>query len=146
MIRLFGLSLVLAAAAMTPASSQPQPPSNQLMERAGWTFIALSDDTLVYMKDAAQPSGATRQVWTAYETLKPRDREGFAFRSVESLGEYDCGEGRTRVLRETFYDGPSLAGRTWQAPDFEVTEWAQPGTGSIGELRIAFACRERPLV
>ena len=81
-----------------------------------------------------------RRVITAYETLGPRDRGGFAFRSVESLSEYDCPAGASRVVAETFYAEPALKGKTWTMPGFVATAWAKPPEGSIGALRFSFAC------
>jgi hypothetical protein len=141
--------LVLAAASAAGARPDPRltaDPERKVMEKAGWTYIGVSDGVLVYMKDAIPGSAeGARRVVTAYEALTPRDREGFAFRSVESLGEFDCDQGRTRILRETFYKEPSLKGETWSKPDSVATDWTNAVEGSIGFLRVAFACRERPI-
>jgi hypothetical protein len=153
MARLFPLSVAAAAMlALTTAQAAhatvprlTADPEKKVLEKAGWTYIGLSDDVLVYMKDAIPAAtGGPRRVVTAYEALTPRDREGFSFRSVESLGEFDCENGRTRIIRETFYEQPSLKGQTWSKPDFVVTDWTEAVEGSIGFLRIAFACREKP--
>src|SRR5262245_3514973 len=80
-------------------------PEKKAMEKHGWTYIGMADGTLIYMKDAVPGSatGGAKRVLTAYETLSPQDHDGFTFRSVQSLGEFDCENGRTRVLRETFF-------------------------------------------
>ncbi len=100
----------------------------------------MSDGTDVYMRhDEAMP-GAVRKVWTAYELGEARDRGGFSFRSVKSLGEYDCDKRRTRVLGETFHAAPGLAGKDWAPEAFVITDWAEPAPGSVGDLRMEFAC------
>jgi hypothetical protein len=139
---------VLAALALTLtagpvfAADRPVDPGRRILEKAGWTFIGLSDDVLVYMKRARPAAGeaGVRRVLTAYETLAPRDREGFTFRSVESTSEYDCKAGRTRVVAETFFAQPGLKGKTWSMPGFVATPWVEAAQGSIGELRYSFAC------
>jgi hypothetical protein len=141
---------ILALTTVSPAAAKPDPrltadPERKVLEKAGWTYIGVSDDVLIYMKDAI-PAGAggARRVVTAYEALSPRDREGFAFRSVESLSEFDCDNGRSRIIRETFYEQPALKGQRWSKPESVSSDWTDTVEGSIGMLRIAFACREKP--
>lgn len=139
----------LAAAAMTaaavagPALAAATPQLNRLvLEAAGWDFIAMSDDTLVYMKDAGRAGPAYRQ-HTAYDSMKPRDHDGFAFRSVQSVDEFNCQEGRSRVVGQTFFANPNLKGKAFAPKDFKPTDWAQPKPGSVGDLRLDYACRDR---
>lgn len=140
---LLAAGLAAGAATATAAAVGPDDFESALV-KAGWTFIAVSDDTAVFMKDAAPATkGDARRVWTAYESRKVRDRDGFAFRSVQSLGEYDCANARSRTVDETFFAEPNLKGRTWKLPNFKPTEWASPPPGSVGDLRIGFACRAR---
>ena len=123
-----------------PAIHAPEPD----LERAGWTLVTASDETFVYMKDAPGGGiGSVRQAWTVYDSARKRDRAGFAFMSVKSLGEFDCGRRLARVLHETFHAERGLGGLAWEPPAFVVTDWAAPEDGSVGELRMAFACRAR---
>jgi hypothetical protein len=133
---------LLSVSEVAAAQAPPPDPGRRVLEKAGWTYIGLSDDVLVYMKKARPAVGESgvRRVLTAYETLTPRDREGFTFRSVQSLSEYDCKAMRTRVVAETFFASPGLKGKTWAMPDFVPTPWAPAAQGSIGELRYSFAC------
>jgi hypothetical protein len=141
---LLALATTQAAQAVTPRLTAD--PEKKVMERAGWTYIGVSDGVLIYMKDAVpSAAGGARRVVTAYEALSPRDHDGFAFRSVESLGEFDCVNGRSRIIRETFYEQPSLQGQTWSKQDSATTEWTDAVEGSVGMLRIAFACRDKPV-
>lgn len=142
--RLLMLGLCCAAWGVA-VRAQPtvQAPDSDL-ERAGWTLVTASDETFVYMKDAPGGGiGSVRQAWTVYDSVRKRDRAGFAFMSVKSLGEFDCGRRLARVLHETFHEARGLGGVTWEPPAFVVTEWAAPEGGSVGELRLAFACRAR---
>jgi hypothetical protein len=140
---LLAAALITVTASSAVSADRPPPdPGRRILEKAGWTYIGLSDDVLVYMKEAqpATGDGGVRRVLTGYETLSPRDRSGFTFRSVQSLSEYDCKAARTRVVAETFFAEPGLKGKTWIMPDFVATPWAEAAQGSIGELRYAFAC------
>jgi hypothetical protein len=135
-------ALMLIAGSALAADRPPHDPGRRVLEKSGWTYIGLSDDVLVYMKkaDPAVGEAGVRRLLTVYETLSPRDRSGFTFRSVQSLSEYDCAAMRTRVVAETFFAEPGLKGKTWTMPNFVATAWAQAAQGSIGELRYSFAC------
>jgi hypothetical protein len=134
--------LALIAGSGLAADRPPHDPGRRVLEKSGWTYIGLSDDVLVYMKKAEPAAGeaGVRRLLTVYETLTPRDRQGFTFRSVQSTSEYDCGAMRTRVVAETFFAEPGLKGKTWTMPNFLATPWVEAAQGSIGELRYSFAC------
>jgi hypothetical protein len=132
---LLGAALALGVAA-APAAAAPFG-----LEKAGWTLITASEDTYVYMRAAEAVGSGVRRVWTAYDSDNARQRQGFAFRSVESLSEFDCRRNLTRVVEELFHAGAGLTGSTWKQPNFVPTEWAAPTPGSVGAVRMAFACR-----
>jgi hypothetical protein len=135
-----------ATAALQAAPRFVTDPEKKSLERAGWTYIGMADGTLVYMRDAVPGSaGHAKRVLTAYETLTPQDREGFQFRSVQSLGEFDCDSGRSRVIRETYYAEPDMKGQSVAKPDDPNPEWNDVIEGSVGLMRIMYACRERPI-
>ena len=129
-------ALVLALAAPTAPAAKAFG-----LEKSGWTLVTASDDTFVYMKAAASPEKGVRRVWTAYDSDITKMRETFAFRSVESLAEFDCGRRLSRVVDETFHAAPGLTGQTWKMPDFVATPWVSPAPDSIGAIRMAYACR-----
>jgi hypothetical protein len=131
---------LLALAAAAPASAQDRQPSAE-MQKSGWTLITASEDVFVYMRVAERGETGLRRVWTAYDSAGPRQRDGFTFRSVRSLGEYDCKRNVSRVVDETYHDAPALTGKTWHSPKFIPTPWAKPQPGSVGALRMAFACK-----
>jgi hypothetical protein len=142
-----GAILALSAAAPQAATRFVVDPEKPTLEKAGWTYIGIADGTLIYMRDAVPGSSdGARRVFTAYETLTPQDRDGFAFRSVKSLGEFDCQGGRTRVIHETFYAEPEMKGQSVTTPDKTDADWNDTIEGSVGLMRIAFACRDRPIV
>lgn len=140
MIRLSTLLIAAALAAAGPARAQDNPPPT-VLEKAGWTLVTASEDVYVYMRVAETAAAGLRRVWTAYDSAGPRQRDGFTFRSVRSLGEYDCKKRLSRVLDETYHDAPALTGATWHSPKFTPTAWAKPEPGSVGDLRMAFACK-----
>jgi hypothetical protein len=143
------LGAMVALTAAVPQAATPRlvvDPEKRSLEKSGWTFIGMADGTLIYMRDAVPGSSSQgRRVLTAYETFSPQDRDGFAFRSVQSLGEFDCQSGRSRVIRETFYAEPALKGQALSKPEASDGEWSDVIQGSVGLMRIAFACRERPI-
>jgi len=131
------MAALLLAASPAPAQSPPTP----ALEKAGWTLITASDDTWVYMRPAGALGGELRRVWTAYDSASTRQRDGFAFRSVRSLGEYDCRRRVSRVVDEFYHGGTGLTGRSWRSPMFRATPWAAPVPDSVGAVRMAYACR-----
>lgn len=138
--RTLGLGALLALGLATAASAQDVPPTPDL-EKSGWTLITASDDTYVYMRPAKAGARDVRRVWTAYDSHKLLKRDGFAFRSVQSLGEFDCRRQVSRVVEELYHDRTGLKGRSWRSPKFVATPWAAPTPDSVGAVRMAFACR-----
>lgn len=142
MIGRMALAAVTALALAAPApAAEVEAPMGPLAKTAGWEFITASDEMAVYMKRAATPpKGAVRQVWTAYDSERARDRMGFKFQSVASLGEYDCSKRVSRVIRESFHARQGLTGEIWVQPNFIPTDWAAPAAGTVGEQRMDYAC------
>lgn len=134
---------LVSAAAFGVAGFAPalELPGSTALEKSGWTLVTASDDTYVYMRPAAKAGRGFRRVWTAYDAGRPLRRDGFTFRSVKSLGEYDCRKRVSRVVEETFHDSPALKGRAWRSSKFVATPWAAPARDSVGAIRMAFACR-----
>lgn len=137
-VRLAAFALALAAAG--PATAEDAPPTPHL-EKTGWTLVTASDGAWVYMRLAGATQGEVRRLWTAYDSERELERDGFHFRSVKSLGEFDCRRRVTRVVDEFYHDGAGLTGRSWRSPMFRATPWATPEPGSVGAVRMAFACR-----
>lgn len=139
----FGLVILMVGAAMGLAGFAPSLslPGSTALEKSGWTLVTASDDTNVYMRAAARTDTGLRRVWTAYDAARTLQRDGFTFRSVRSLGEYDCQKRVSRVVEETFHARPALTGKAWQSPKFIPTPWAAPVPESVGAIRMAFACR-----
>ena len=133
--------IALCAALAAGAAAAQVPPPWAAMEKAGWTLVTASDDTYVYMRPEKVVAGGVRRVWTAYDSEAPLKRDGFVFRSVRSLGEFDCKRRVSRVVDEFYHDAPGLKGRSWQSPKFQVTPWAAPQPDSVGAIRMAFACK-----
>lgn len=129
-------ALALSILAAGPALAAPFG-----LERDGWTLITASDDTWVFMRHHANGPGGVRKAWTAYDSEKALQRDGFSFRSVESLGEFDCRRGVSRVVEEIFHDQPGLKGRAWRSPKFQATPWTAPQPQSVGAVRMTFACK-----
>lgn len=137
MRRTLTAAIAIALAAGT-AGAQPW----KALERAGWTLVTASEDTFVYMRPHSAAGGdGVRKVWTAYDSDAPRERDGFTFRSVESLSEFDCRKRLSRVVEEIYHDGPALQGKAWRSPKFMVTPWAPAQPDSIGAVRMAYACK-----
>lgn len=133
--------MALAMATSAPAQGIGDAPPTPGLEKAGWTLVTASDNTWVYMRTAGSAAGDMRRVWTAYDSAGALKRDGFSFRSVRSLGEYDCRRRLSRVVDEFYHDGAGLTGRTWRSPMFRATPWAAAEPNSVGAVRMAFACR-----
>ena len=118
--------IALAASLAAGAAAAQVPPPWAAMEKAGWTLVTASEDTYVYMRPDTAIAAGVRRVWTAYDAEAPRRRDGFTFRSVRSLGEFDCKRRVSRVVDEFYHAAPKLKGRSWRSPKFEVTPWAAP--------------------
>jgi hypothetical protein len=138
--RATGVALTFALAATAPTAAQDRLPATA-MEKAGWTLITASEDVFVYMRAAEKAQGGLRRAWTAYDAGSPRNRDGFVFRSVKSLGDFDCRKNISRVVYDTYHDSPALSGKSWHSPKFIPTPWAMPEPGSVGALRMAFVCK-----
>lgn len=136
------VAALLTAAVLVPAATaqvllMPQKP--------GWTYLTFSDDTHVYVKDAvATPTGAIRKVWTLYDLPEKNEREGHVFMSVASLGEFDCERKTTRTIEEAYYEQPGMTGKPIERPPIVPTPWVEPSEGSVGAMKLEFACRVRP--
>lgn len=142
-MRQLGLTMLAISAAAGLAGFAPSlsMPGTTALEKSGWTLVTASDDTNVYMRAATPADTGLRRVWTAYDAGRILQREGFSFRSVRSLGEYDCRKRLSRVVEETFHARPALTGKSWQPQGFIPTPWAAPVPDSVGAIRMAFACR-----
>ena len=133
---------LFALALSAPGVTNPQaalPPT--AMEKAGWTLVTGSEDVYIYTRVAEGRTQGPRRVWTAYDSAEPRERDGFTFRSVKSLGEFDCKRNLSRVVDETYHDAPALSGKSWKSPKFKPTPWAASDPDSVGAIRMAFACK-----
>lgn len=130
----------LAAVGTAPKTGSLVSPSKVLTAR-GWIILTGTSDTLVYMKRTSSPKEGLRRVWTAYDSSVEKIREGSRFRSVASLGEFDCAKRVTRTIEERFHERSSLTGRAWRDPKFVATDWATPQPGTIGAIRLAFVCQ-----
>lgn len=140
---LLGVAAVATLTA-TAFGALAQPPGFEPPRKAGWTFLALSDDTLVYVKNHT-PTGPIRKVWTLYDLPAKRERMGLTFMSVASLGEFNCAEETTRTVEESFYEQPGMAGAPLVGPPFVPTAWMHPDEGSVGAMKMEFACKSGTL-
>lgn len=142
-MRRSGLAILATSAALGLGGLAPSLslPGSTPLEKSGWTLVTASDGTNVYMRAATKGETGLRRVWTAYDAARTLQRDGFTFRSVRSLGEYDCERRVSRVVEETFHANQALTGKSWQSPKFVPTPWAAPVPASVGAIRMAFACR-----
>jgi hypothetical protein len=135
-IRAFLMLAALSMALPHPGRAEPAAP-----EAEAWTLVTASDETLVYMRlEPTVAAGAVRRAWTMYDSARPLTRDGVTFRSVKSLGEFDCAKGVSRVISETFHSEAALRGSVWSPPNPQTSPWAPAAPNSVGELRAAFAC------
>jgi len=142
------LSVVFALALMTgfagaPALAMPQRETPKFEEgrdltAQGWTSVTDRDDTTVYMRRILASSSAPALAWTLYDLGAEREHDGFTFKSVASLSEFDCAKRRSRVITETFFAGSAGQGKAFKHE--EPTDWLDHSDGSVGYSKLMFVC------
>jgi hypothetical protein len=119
------------------ASDRTQAWMNSL-DANGWTRTSISaDERMATFRRPPEhrPDGAV----VMWERFERRDEARGEWRSLVSLSEFDCLEGRARTLQETTYSEPNLSGRSSTAS--MPGTWTYPIPGSMMETSMRLACR-----
>lgn len=110
----------------------------------GYTYVNYSDEGAAFY--SVGEGERTRQdyirVWTRYELFSPTVVGGTVVRSLRRLMEFDCEQGRSRILTVEVYPGANLTGRPTarQAPSAEWS-FTSPNTieSSMADAVCSFA-------
>jgi hypothetical protein len=107
------------------------------LDTGGWVTTSISADerTATFRRPPEhKPDGAV----VMWERFERRDEARGEWRSLVSLSEFDCLEGRARTLQETTYSQPNLTGRSSTAS--MPGTWTYPIPGSMMETSMRLAC------
>lgn len=100
----------------------------------GWTYLgqAADRDLLMFRRSAL---GAGVKAWLRFEYGQDQPT---GTRSARTLFEYDCSEGRLRVLQSSSFAEPNMAGQNLF--NDSAGPWEYPAPGTFGEMHFAVAC------
>ena len=104
---------------------------------AEWVKVSEVVSSTAYIDPATiQVNGNMRRVWELQE-LKERDKNGEISR--RALTEYDCKEGRVRLLSFSFHSGPMATGDTLVS-NYDPIQWIYIAPASSFETRFKLVC------
>jgi hypothetical protein len=136
-------ALSLGVAGSVSAQSEDRSDTTQAwinsLDVNGWITTSISADerTATFRRPPDhRPDGAV----VMWERFEHRDEARGEWRSLVSLSEFDCIEGRARTLQETTYSQPNLTGRSSTAS--MPGTWTYPIPGSMMETSMRLACRK----
>ena len=107
---------------------------------AEWTELGSTEEGVRFVDlSTIRKSGTVARMWsmTNYST-SPSVPTMPEFLSLQTLSEYDCESGKTRVIGSAFYSGQMGGGKSVYS-DTEPLDWryAAPGTTYLAEWEIA---------
>ena len=103
--------------------------------RDGFSFDVFWDPATL-RKTAAN----TRRAWTMSNyASKMQTSDGRIYQSVRRLYEYDCADGKLRILQQDVFSGAMLSGDILPRL-ITPTSWMYPAPKSVGELELTGIC------
>lgn len=107
---------------------------------AEWTIFERDHDSVSYVdKSTIKRSGDTVKVWFLFDYNKPSSMTGHS--SVVSLFEYDCNEGRERLLQGTAHKGQMGDGAVVFTSE-RAEPWTYVAPNNYREPRLKIACKK----
>lgn len=107
---------------------------------AEWTVFQRETDSTTYVdKSRIQRSDGTVKVWFLFDNDKPSPMT--AHSSVVSLFEFDCKDGRERLLQGTAYKGQKGEGASVFTSN-RADPWVYVEPNSFREPRLKLACKK----
>ena len=106
---------------------------------AGWVQMSSEGaGSIMYADpDTIKIDGQLRQVTELHDFKAPDKTRGN--RSTKVVSQYDCKEGRIRILQEEYFSGQMGAGERLGG-NTEPTEWFPLAQGTRGWTLLKFAC------
>ena len=106
--------------------------------RAEWKLISFGPETEYYLDPATVKGvGSVRRVWElSNERFNSASKP---YRSVRSLNEYECKEGKVRTIQMTAFEGQMAL----SMPAVTITtasDWTFVAPNTIGEVFLRWVC------
>ena len=110
-------------------------------------WVKVSDSNEAGMTVYADPDTIRRnrnlvKMWQFYDYKTVQTVAGIGFLTVKEQWEFDCAEGRRRVLALTEFSG-NMGSGTVVYTNSEVGKWQPVEPSSIGQLLWKFACGKK---
>lgn len=111
---------------------------------AEWVSIDKTDDGMtVYADlDTIRRNGDLVKMWHLYDNNKIQTKVGDTYWSVKRQTEYDCAEGRSRMLAVTSFSGNMGRGNVVFS-DSDEQKWEPVQPGSVDQILWRFACSKQ---
>jgi len=112
---------------------------------AEWVKVSDSDEAgmTVYVDPATiRRNSNLVKMWQFYDYKTVQTVAGIGFLTVKEQWEFDCAEGRRRVLALTEFSG-NMGSGTVVYTNSEVGKWQPVAPSSIGQLLWKFACGKK---
>lgn len=111
------------------------------LDTKDWTELSWTDDRVRFTSGAGMNRTAQDRVrlWVREEMFAPEQTEDGPYRSLMVLTEYDCTEGRYRMLAADAFPYNNLGGESWTY-DEQAAEWAYARPATIAEYEIGVVC------
>ncbi len=104
---------------------------------AEWVKVSETDSANIYVdSETIRKDGNLRKVWQIRDLIQ-RDKTGKM--SVRTFNEYDCKEGRTRILSGSDHSEPMGSGRVLAAGSGH-NDWDYLAPGTSGATILKFVC------
>jgi hypothetical protein len=107
---------------------------------AGWTMVGRAHTFTVYANPATiHRAGSKVEVWEMKDYNTAQMNDGEPYMSQKTQNEYDCKEGRSRILALSLHSENMGGGKmVWSDPDPD--DWHPVAPGRLGEASRKFAC------
>ena len=112
---------------------------------AEWVKVSDSDEagmTVYADPDTIRRNRNLVKMWQFYDYKTVQTVAGIGFLTVKEQWEFDCAEGRRRVLALTEFSG-NMGSGTVVYTNSEVGKWQPVEPSSIGQLLWKFACGKK---
>ena len=103
-----------------------------------WTQM-MAADTVIFFERMGPVDGAVHDVWIRIERAKPREGDGGAYLSTNSVYQANCETRQARLTASTNYTGHNLTGEA-EVASGEATAWETPEKGRLMDRIVNDAC------
>jgi hypothetical protein len=134
-----------AGAAHGQDAAAAPPPWWSKLEARGWTFLLESYDRSArgyYRLPSQSPAGALPRLWTRWEYSDPNTAPHRGFPSLSQLVEFDCAQGRERVLQTNTFSDHNLDGAMGMST-YDPGPWTYPAPRTANDVMQKIACAAR---